>query len=749
VRNAMSAGQKIKKIFKLSGFKIGISLTILSVVIYAVGAPFLHVMEQKAYDLHFRSRGAIKPGNEVVIVGIDEKSVNLLGRWPWPRTRIARLIDRLGEYGAKVIAFDIVFSEPERSEGSALLKELKTQVRDRKAKAALERASRKADSDSRLAASLRKNPAAVLGYFFFTTPGEIKQRKDQDLSAGGVNIPSRMSVRYLDRNAAAPDIPRALGVEQNIPLLAKAASHFGYFNIIPDSDGTVRWAPLAFRYGDDIYPHISLEAVRLYRGSPPLLINEAEYGVDSIQLGRQLIPTDEGGRLLINFRGPQKTFPHYSFVDVLNGAVPASAFKDKIVLVGATAIGIYDMRVTPFSGVFPGVEINANIIDNILRNDAISRPDWTALYDLAAILFLGILLSLVISRVRPLAATLITIALLAAYAVANEFIFTHFKLWLTAIYPGMTMVFVFVGVITYRIMTEEKKKKEIKNAFSRYVSPSLVDDILKDPSKLVLGGEERRLTVFFSDIRGFTTISEGLSPQNLVKLINDYLTPMTDIILESGGTVDKYMGDAIMAFWGAPVWQDDHAIRAARTALLMMERLRKLQVEWEKNGLPRIDIGIGLSTGRLTCGNMGSHLRFDYTVMGDSVNLGSRLEGLNKEYGTHIIVPKFTYEDIKDEFILRQLDHIKVKGKKIPIKIYELMADKSGGDKLREAAGLFETGLAAYRERDWDKAESFFGKTLEVLPEDKPSKVFLARVRDLRSSNLPDDWDGVYVMTKK
>ena len=479
------------------------------------------------------------------------------------------------------------------------------------------------------------------------------------------------------------------------------------------------------------------------------LPGECFISVPDSEVAVLVIPTDEEGRLLINFRGPEKTFPHYSVSDVLDGTVPKEALKDKIVLVGPTAIGIYDMRVTPFSGTFPGVEIHANVIDNILKNDAISRPQWISLFDVGAILLIGIVLSVVMNRLTPVVATLFTLGLLAAYAMANEYIFTYWKVWLTAIYPGMTMVFVFGGVTTFRILTEEKKKKEIRDAFSRYVAPSLVTDILKDPSRLVLGGEERRLTVFFSDIRGFTTISEGLTPPALVKLINDYLTPMTDIILKSGGTVDKYMGDAIMAFWGAPVWQEDHAVRAANTALEMMEKLRLMQTEWEKQGIPRLDIGIGLSTGRLTVGNMGSHMRFDYTVMGDSVNLGSRLEGLNKEYSTHIIVPKFTYEDIKQEFILRKLDHIRVKGKKVPIKIYELMGRKDAGDKLREVAGLFEEGLAAYMARDWDKAEARFQKTLGVIPGDGPSTVFLNRVKNMRETELPEDWDGVCVMKTK
>jgi adenylate cyclase len=406
------------------------------------------------------------------------------------------------------------------------------------------------------------------------------------------------------------------------------------------------------------------------------------------------------------------------------------------------------MRVVPYSGTFPGVEIHANIIDNILREDSISRPDWILLFDVAAVIVIGLSVSWIISRLRPLYATLFTIGLIASYIFGNDFIFNVWKTWLTQVYPVFTTISVFGGVTTYRFMTEEKKKRELKDAFSRYVAPSLVTEILRDPGKLVLGGEERRLTVLFSDIRGFTTISEGLAPQALVKLINDYLTPMTEIVLRNGGTIDKYMGDAIMAFWGAPVWQEDHAIRACKAALDMLDQLKTLQAEFEKAELPKIDIGIGLSTGSLTVGNMGSTTRFDYTVMGDSVNLGSRLEGLNKEYGTHIIVPKFTYGDVQKHFILRQLDLIRVKGKTVPVKIYELMGSRGDG-RLLEIAGMFEAGLAAYWEQDWVKAEKYFTEVLAKNPGDGPSKTFLSRIQGLRNTELPPDWDGVFVMTKK
>lgn len=737
-----------KKIFTPTAFKVGLIATLLSLIIYGVGIPFLNVMELKAFDFHFLYRGKVEPGKEVVIVAIDQKSIDTLGRWPWPRTRIAELIEKLNGGGAKVIAFDMIFSEPDESLGLGVIKGLKKRLKDKgwDVRSEIDAVEKMADSDARLAAVLKNSPSVILGYFFFTSKEEIGHSEKQ----APYLIPSRYtSVRYLEKAAPMQDMLTAVGVEENIRIISDAAKDFGYFNINPDVDGTVRWVPLAVKYKDDFYPHLSIEAVRKYLGSPPLLLNMAGYGVDSIQIGSRTLPVDERGRLLINYRGPHKTFPHYSFSDVLNGEAPADAFKDRIVLVGATAIGIYDMRVTPFSGTFPGVEIHANVIDNILKGDFVNRPDWIVVFDVLAILLLGISLSTGIPKVHAVYAMMFTVALVAVYILLNNYIFYNWNIWLTTVYPVIAMVFVSACVITYQFMTEERKKKQIRAAFSHYVAPSLINEILKDPDKLVLGGEERRLTVLFSDIRGFTTISEKLKPQVLVKLMNDYLTPMTEIVLKNGGTVDKYMGDAIMAFWGAPIWQEDHSIRACRAALDMLKKLAELQVELEKAGLPRIDIGIGLSTGMLTVGNMGSNTRFDYTVMGDTVNLGSRLEGLNKEYGTHAIVPKYTYQDVRNEFVLRPLDLIKVKGKAIPIKIYELMGDKSEMEKLRGIVEGFEAGLSYYWEKKWDMAEESFNNVLELRQDDGPSRVFLSRIKELRETELPPDWDGVFVMTKK
>ncbi|MEK6590918.1 MAG: adenylate/guanylate cyclase domain-containing protein, partial [Nitrospinota bacterium] len=743
---------RLKNFLAPAGYKVGLIITILSLIIYSTGIPFFHTMEFKAYDLHFLSRGKIKTGDEVIIIAVDEKSLDRFGRWPWPRRRIAELIERLKMAGAKVIAFDMVFSEPDESSGNNI-KYLKERLKDKGIATELEIIEKELDNDRRLASALEDNPYVILGYFFFTSPDEIKHRSNithpfSPPARGFTNTSSIESSRYssirrLEKDAPLPQLLTAVGVEENIPEISKAGWDFGYFNIVPDSDGTVRWAPLAVKYGDFLYPHLSLEAVRKYLGSPPLILNVAHYGVDSIQMGDKTIPVDEKGRLLINYRGPQRTFPHYSFSDVIDGLVPPDVLREKIVLIGATAPGIYDMRITPFSGIFPAVEVHANIIDNILKGDFLLRPEWIVVFDLLAILLLGVSLSLVIPAVRAIYSAIFTISLICFCIIINDYIFANLNMWLPVVYPIFTIVSVSGGVTIYQFMTEERERRKIGSAFSHYVSPSLVNEILKEPKKLVLGGEEKRLTILFSDMRGFTTLSETLKPQVLVKLINDYLTPMTDIVLKNGGTIDKYMGDAIMAFWGAPLWQEDHQVRACRTALEMIKKIDELQAEWQKSGIPRLEIGVGISTGRVTVGNMGSSARFDYTVIGDAVNLGYRLEDLNKEYGTTIIVPKYTYEDVKGEFYLRQLDWIKVKGKNIPIKIYELMGEKNDGGMLGEIAELFEEGLTSYMEREWDKAEEHFQGVMELKPDDGPSKVFLSRIQMLHKTELPSGWDGV------
>ena len=471
--------------------------------------------------------------------------------------------------------------------------------------------------------------------------------------------------------------------------------------------------------------------------------------VSLLAIGNRRIPVNESGRLLINYYGPPKTFKTYSFIDVLTGKVPPKVFKDKIVLVGATAIGIYDLRNTPFGTNFPGIEIHANVIGNIITNNFLYRPAWMLLVDLGIIVILGLLLGLILSPLTALWNLIVAVVFWIGYNFLAQWFFESKHLWISSLYPNLTVFLVFTGVVVFKYLTEEKSKKEIKSAFKQYVSPHVVDEIIKDPSRLTLGGERREVTVMFSDIRGFTSISETLSPTELVTLLNSYLTPMTEIVLKYDGTVDKFIGDAIMAFFGAPLELKDHANRACYVAINMIERLKELNEEWSKKGWPEIRIGIGINSGEVAVGNMGSQSRFDYTVMGDNVNLASRLEGTNKVYGTSIIISEFTYQRIeRNEILCRELDFVRVKGKKKPVRIYEVIGFSEQIDATSKVVKeLFEEALAEYREGNFENALEKFKKVLNYK-KDSPSMVFIKRCEDL-IKNPPEGWDGVYALKTK
>ena len=338
------------------------------------------------------------------------------------------------------------------------------------------------------------------------------------------------------------------------------------------------------------------------------------------------------------------------------------------------------------------------------------------------------------------------------FVMGNILIFSHFNMWLNLIYPVLTMIAVYLGISIYRYITEEREKKKIKGAFQYYLTASVINEMLKDPTKLKLGGDKKDLSVLFSDIRGFTSISEKLTPEALVQLLNEYLTAMTNVVFHYDGLLDKYMGDAIMAVFGAPLDQPDHPVRACRTALGMMAELKILQEKWREEGRPIINIGVGVNTGDMVVGNMGSEMRFDYTVMGDAVNLGSRLEGINKEYGTNIVISEYTHEKVKDVFLFRELDSVRVKGKNQPVTIYELIGykdDKDYSEKWGNAVRLFEEGLTKYKQGLWDEAIECFGKVMEIRPSDPPSLLYIERSRTLKENPPAEPWDGVYTMTKK
>ena len=725
--------ERWKKLFTVSPFKIAVLVILIALVLFFIDVPFIRFMELKALDLRMVSRGGTAPGGETVIATIDEKSLSELGRWPWPRTTIARLIDTLAANGAKVVGLDIVFAEPDAASGMKIVGDLSKEIKDSGIADArilglLEKRRALADTDAVLARSIEKAKSVILSYFFHIHRSDIGHLTDREIAAGQENIESsRIPMIRKTKGAGEPPVVRAHAVQPNLPNLCEAAENSGFFNVFPDSDGVIRWLPLLMRFRDDYYASMELSILARYLDSSMPVPAFAEYGVDHIRIGGIEIPTDEGGKLLINYLGPAKTFPHYSVSDILKGRIPPDRFKGKIVLVGATATGIFDLRVTPFSTVYPGVEIHATVIDNILHRKFLVRSDWTRFLDVCVIVLAGLVMGFAVPRVSALTGIGLSLGLICAFVAANTAVFIKSNTWMNLVYPLLTMMTIYLGITVYRYVTEEREKRRVRGAFQHYLNPSVVNEILKDPSKLKLGGDRKNLSVLFSDIRGFTSISEKLTPEELVHLLNEYMTAMTEIIFKYGGLLDKYIGDSIMAVFGAPLDQQDHALRACRTGIEMMDALRGLREKWAAEGRPYVDIGIGINTGDMVVGNMGSRMRFDYTVMGDSVNLASRLEGTNKEYGTNIIISEFTHAQVREELICRELDAIRVKGKERPVRIFELLGDRKDAAGWQVIADRFKEGLEKYRAGLPDEAIAVFQGVLELRPGDSPSRLYIER----------------------
>ncbi len=470
-----------------------------------------------------------------------------------------------------------------------------------------------------------------------------------------------------------------------------------------------------------------------------------DYGVQEVSIGNLTIPTDEQGRILINYRGEEKSFPHISVTDILNGDVPPSTFKEKIVMVGATAIGIYDLRVTPFGTVFPGLEIHANIADSILSEDFLNRPNWTAIFDVLAILVLGFFLGIVLPRVTVIPGLAAGLVVFSSYIIFCQYLFSKHGIVLNLVYPLSVILLVYVSITAYRYFVETRQKRFIKDAFSVYLAPTVVKQLIESPEHLELGGEEREITAFFSDVQGFTGISETLTPHEIVELLNEFLTEMTDIILDHEGTVDKFEGDAIIAFFGAPNLLENHAERACSASIEMQKRLAQLRTQWRAESRPELKMRIGICTGLAVVGNMGSEKRLDYTMMGDTVNTAARLEGVNKQYGIYTLISETTRKAAGNEITVREVDRIKVVGRKKPVTVFELMGYNEHIDKsIQEAIAKYQQGLQAYRDQNWNQAIKLFQAVQAIFPDDGPSKTILTRCYEYKVKPPGESWNGAY-----
>jgi adenylate cyclase len=750
---------------------------------------FLQRFEYASLDTRFRyrPRSATPIDPRIVIVDIDQRSQEVLGKWPFPRTQFAKLLDVLREDGAKVAAFDVTFSQPDQS-GDAI-RTLWSELEARKSRgedidpklaAEVQKIAAEYDADRQFAAAIKRFGTVVLGNFFLYTEADLRGMTDKTLDAYANQIAfySFPSVRPLQPATGKQDrislikkfepdhlVPR--GTEANLEDLTSAlsaeASSTGFFNVYPDVDGVVRQANLIVPYGRsqdlndwDIYASLDVQTVRAYLRLPneQVALEYGPVGAYQIVFGQAArIRTDDLGRVVINYHGPSYIYPHYSMADVVQQKLPAATFQDKIVLVGATATGIGDLRTTPFGGLdYPGVEIHANIIDDILHQTFLVRGARQTLWDVLLIAFFGIPLGIWMALVSP-RWMWFGFGLLAPLVALDYLAFLRGS-WLNFTVPAVTLTGNVILVSLYRVLIEEKEKRRVRSAFGQYLSPEVIRRLLVSPQ--LVEPKKTDITVMFSDIRGFTTISEKLDAQDLALFLNEYLSDMTRIVFAYQGTLDKYIGDAVMAFWGAPYEEPGHAARGCNTALDMMKRVKEMQKKWEAEGKPHLDIGIGLNTGVASVGNMGSILRYGYTALGDAVNLSSRLEGLNKEYGTHILANETTYQSAKDAgFTFRELDLIRVVGKLQPVAIYELIGRSAelepGGaaQDLHARIELFAQARALYRKRQWSEAQRTFENIIAKWPDDGPSRTYWKRCQEYLFDEPPSGWDGVFTMTHK
>ncbi|NWG86052.1 MAG: adenylate/guanylate cyclase domain-containing protein [Hydrogenophilaceae bacterium] len=728
--------------------QLAVSLVFLLILLGHTGGLyslyFIEKFDAALYDLKlrlFREQGV---DDRVVIVDIDEKSLREIGRWPWPRLQTAKLTENLfDQYGAAAVGFDIVFAEPDQSSGLPVLQGLARGPLAGEAGFArmLERVAPGLDYDARLAHALAKGPV-VLGYYFGfgSAAGRVGDLPQPILPCGRLD---GHGVRLLV----------ASGYGANLPALQAKAFDAGFFNVQPDFDGVIRRQPLLIEHQGQCYGALALALVRAGLGLGPadvlaagqaggLATSPAALSFDGV-----MAPMDENGMVLVPYR-TDRAYRYISATDVIHGRVPAAELEGRLVLIGATAPGIMDLRVTPTDKAFPGVEIHANVISGLLDGSIKWEPAQARRWNLGAVVLFGLLLALWLPFAAPLWAAAAVAGLVMLAIGADLYAWSALHLSLAPASLLLALAGLFILNMSYGFFVEARAKLQITRLFGQYVPPELVEEMARDPARYSLRGQSREMTVLFSDIRDFTSISEGLEAAELADMLNAYLSTMTRVVQEHRGTIDKYIGDAIMAFWGAPLSNDRHARDGVLTALAMQQVLAELNPQLQAKGWPAVKIGVGVNTGRMSVGNMGSSFRMAYTVMADAVNLASRLEGLTKQYGVGVLCGEATRAACPD-MAFRLIDRVRVKGKAQPVAIYEPLGLKAElSEAAQRAAERFEAALADYQAQRWDAAAS----ALQALNAETPGKlytVYLERIEHFRQQPPAADWDGVFTYTTK
>lgn len=682
------------------------------------------------------------PALPVRVVDIDEESLAKIGQWPWPRTVIAELLGRLSDQGASVVIFDVLFAESDQtSPGQAIVPNLGA---DRPVLVASD--GRNGSHDKMFAEAIADSNV-VLSTALTNRQSEIPPAKAGFSVAG---------------DDPRPFIVGFAGASRNLPILDAATDGIGSINWIPDRDQVIRRVPLVLRVGEDLVPSLALEALRVNEDAKGYVLKSSnangetafggQTGLNHIKVGDIEIPTDADGGIWLNFR-PSNPGAYLPAWEVLTGASEAGEINGRMMLIGTSAPGLVDLRATSLDSAIAGVEVHAQAIEHILSGRSLTRPDYSLAAELAVIIVLGLLLSIIFTRISAIFSALLGASTIAGILYSGWYAYSEMGLLFDPSFPALSLL-IFVSVATFYIYRRvELQRAEMRGAFGHYVSPAVVDEIIAHPDRLELGGEVRDLTLLFCDVRNFTSISEQLNARELTRFLNNLLTPLSNIILQNRGTIDKYMGDAIMAFWNAPLDDANHAQNACRSANEMMARMGKLNRQWraeaEKAGRPFIpvSIGIGINSGECLVGNLGSDQRFDYSAIGDQVNVASRLEGQSKLYGVPVVVGEATVQHHPEVGFL-ELDLVKVRGRTSSTRIYTL-ADSLGAkpETIERLEPLHRSMLEAYRGRDWNRAQMLLAECRHVGVDMLKTfyEIYSVRVGVSREDPPPDDWDGAYI----
>ncbi len=779
---------RFRRVLAVDAFRLALYVGLLFTLLHFLNGAFLGLgfelpivarIEHAAQDWALtRLRGPRRPSGSVVIVGIDERSVEAEGLWPWSRAKMARLVDRLAEGGVTAVGFDVIWSEQDEmgrrlATVASLVRAARQGAPDDETGRRLDevwKAARGADPQAAvdvdptvlLADAIERAHNVTVGFMFLAGADALVAAQQARIEKLRFFRTEPIHVVRGGKLSPAADgvtpLARFTGVVPPVEEVVAVADSGGFFTVLPDPDGTIRRYRTVASAGGATFPSLGVALLARVSGKDGMAAPVVPVGADGapetlqqVRIGDFVLDVDDVGQVPLNYYGSYRDFPTWSATDVLHGRITRDVMQGKIAVVGTVAAGTWDARVTPFDQIAPGVITHATFVENVLHHELLERSAPVFVAEIALMLALSVGLAWLFSRVSSLAAVPALVGSALVWAGVTVLVLRRGNVVLALGMPLAQMLTMFLAATTYRFFSEEREKRRARETFSRFLAPAIVDEVLAKEGSVRLGGEKRVLTVLFSDVRGFTTIAERLDPHVLLELLNEYLTPMTDIIVSGHqGTLDKYIGDAIMAFWGAPKEQPDHALRACKAALMMIERLDVLRERWRARDLPDVDVGIGINTGPMSVGFVGSQDRFyNYTVLGDAVNLASRLEGANRQYGTRVILGAATHEQVKGAVVARELDLVRVKGKREPVTIYELLALAPAPSAVASFVERFGWGLSAYKAQRWDEAVARFREADALRGGDPTSRRYIERCEAMGREPPGPEWDGVFEMMTK